>query len=138
MQKTFKAKIDGCLSLLTYVRQSRLKSFLAASLLWLQHRHLNKQTACWSGLPAHTTNLLHQLSTTKNGATYQTINTRGTGQKKLFWSRQILPPLPVFCVWVISATFHFMWTNGEAHFMDVEGTKNVKRMISLLAITSQF
>ena len=50
------------------------------------------------GLPDYTANLLHQLSTTKNGATYPPINTRQTGQKKLYQPGQILPLLPVFFV----------------------------------------
>ena len=63
-------------------------------------------------LPAYTANLLHQLSTTKNGATYQPINTRVTGQKKLYQPGQILaPPFCFIChEWVTSTTFQYMWT----------------------------
>ena len=63
------------------------------------------------GLPAYTENLLHQLSTIENGTTYPPINTRGTGQKKLYQPGQILP---VVSGLLPSSTFHFMWTNGEA------------------------
>ena len=85
--------------------------------LWLRwfHTHLDKQTDCWPGLPAYTANLLHRLSTTKNGASYPPINTRQTGQKKLYWPGQILPPPSCFCCeWVTSATFYYTWTNSEA------------------------
>ena len=49
-------------------------------------------------------------------ATYPPINTRQTGQKKLYRLGQILPPPSCFfcCEWVPSATFYYMWTNSEA------------------------
>ena len=56
------------------------------------------KTTFWPSLPAYTANLLHHLSTTKNGATYPPINTRQTWQKKLYWLGQILPLLPIFVV----------------------------------------
>ena len=73
------------------------------------HRHIGRYiTACWHGLPVYFTNLVHPLSTTSNGATYPPPNTRDIHV-------QIPPLLPVFCCWLFtSATFKFMWTNGEA------------------------
>ena len=66
-------------------------------------------------LPAYTANLPHRLSTSKNGATYPPINTKGTVQKNCT-SLDKSSSLPsVFCYEeVTSATFHYIRTNSEA------------------------
>ena len=59
-------------------------------------------------LPAFTANLVHQLSTTKIGATYPPINTKGTGQSKL-------TPSFLLLLWFCGSLGPFsMSTNGEA------------------------
>ena len=55
-----------------------------------------------AGLPTHIANLLHQLSTAKNGATYPPLNTRQTGPKKLYHLGQIPLLFPVFLFWGVN------------------------------------
>ena len=68
-------------------------------------------------MPVFIANLDQQLYTTRNGPTYPPIKLtqEAPGRKKLTQPGQILALLHVFfCGWYTSATFHNMWTNGEA------------------------
>ena len=70
------------------------------------HRHLDKQTDCWHGLPAYTANLLHRLSTAKNGATYPPISNRGTEQKNCTGRDKSSPSLLFFVMsWSLAPLF---------------------------------
>ena len=97
-----------------------------------RNRHLDKQTACWPSLPAYTANLLHQLSTAKNGASDPPIFTRQTGQRKLYRPGQILPPSSLFFVVVSGYLAPLFIIRGQTVKLIRGQTVKLKPIICLL------